>query len=156
MRGRSVRQRGVSRNVIRARKVLVWEAIWPLQPGLSWSLRLTYLWRELTPVTSRGRKVKVRVDDLTVLGPQYRRPFRRGCTEHLFDAHNLLQGVTLLRLSSATHPLLHSGPAGPHINTTAQCTRPFLRRGACKRPATVWIYFLYIQESVFKESGTSG
>lgn len=104
---------------IRARKVLVWEAIWPLQPGLSWGLRLTYLWRELTPVTSRGRKVKVRVDDLTVLGPQYRRPFRRGCTEHLLDAHNLLQRVTLLRLPSAIHPLLHLEPAGQRFNTAA-------------------------------------
>lgn len=86
--------------------MLGWEAIWPLQPGLSWGLRLTYLWRELTPVTSRGRKVKVRVDDLTVLGPQYRRPFRRGCTEHLLDAHNLLPRVTLLRLPTAARPLL--------------------------------------------------
>ncbi|MPC17047.1 Nuclear hormone receptor E75 [Portunus trituberculatus] len=65
------------------------------QPGLSWGPRLTYLWRELTPVTSHGRKVKVRVDDLTVLGPQYRRPFRRGCTKHLLDADRPQRKVTL-------------------------------------------------------------
>lgn len=92
--------------------MLLWEAIWPLQHGLSWGLRLTYLWRELTPVTSRGRKVKVRVDDLMVLGPQYRRPFRRGCTEHLLDAHSLPHRVTLLRLPATDRPLLRPEPAG--------------------------------------------
>lgn len=142
MRGRSVRQRSVSWSDIRAKKVLVYKAIWPLQPGLSWGLRLTYLWRELTPVTSRGRKVKVRVDDLTVLGPQYRRPFRRGCTEHLLDADILLPRVTLLRLPSAIHPLQHPEPASRRFSTAAPFTRLFLCCGACKRPASVWIYFL--------------